>query len=186
MKAKFNKFKIGDVVIFQHQDNYYTGSLTASAINGYGEKEFFVKPTDDHLVYNGFLTGFWATGAKLKFPPKPHKKSKKLRKVGDIMLDMEKLLFELHEGHDMQHGEVLYLINGWQKIHTPLQVEEYEDGSHPVLYGPKQKVEPKPEFKNGSMSLEEMVNLLRKLRNNSHSHSDLNILERIIESLSVV
>ena len=72
---------------------------------------------------------------------------KKLRKVGDIMLDMEELLLELHEGHDMQHGEVIYLINGWQKIHVPEQIEEYEDGSNPVLrdiagvpyYGPKPK-----------------------------------------------
>jgi len=65
---------------------------------------------------------------------------KTLRKVGDIMLDMEKLLFELHVDHDMQHGEVLYLINGWQKIHVPGQIETYvDDGSHPVLYGPKIK-----------------------------------------------
>lgn len=53
---------------------------------------------------------------------------------------MEKLLFELHVDHDLQHGEVLYLINGWQKIHVPDQIETYvSDGSHPVLYGPKLK-----------------------------------------------
>ncbi len=64
----------------------------------------------------------------------------KLRRVGDIMLDMEKLLFELHCDHDMQHGEVLYLINGWQKIHVPKQIETYtDDGTHPVLYGPKKR-----------------------------------------------
>lgn len=56
------------------------------------------------------------------------------------MLDMEKLLYELHLGHDMQHGEVLYLVNGWQKIHVPNHIETYErDGSHPVLYGPKKR-----------------------------------------------
>ena len=65
---------------------------------------------------------------------------KKLRKVGDIMLDMEKLLFELHIDHDLQHGEVLYLVNGWQKIHVPDQIETYKkDGTHPVLYGPKRR-----------------------------------------------
>lgn len=63
-----------------------------------------------------------------------------MRRVGDIMLDMEKLLFELHGDHDMQHGEVLYLVNGWQKVHVPHQIETYEkDGTHPVLYGPKKK-----------------------------------------------
>lgn len=66
------------------------------------------------------------------------KKRKKLRPAGDIMLDMEKLLFELHIDHDLQHGEVLGLINQWQKIHVPGQIETYDsDGSHPVLYGPK-------------------------------------------------
>jgi hypothetical protein len=69
---------------------------------------------------------------------------KVLRPVGDIMMDMESLLFELHIDHDMQHGEVLSLIYGWQKIHVPNQIETYEaDGSHPVLentnYGPKKK-----------------------------------------------
>jgi len=66
------------------------------------------------------------------------KRKKRLRPVGDVMMDMEKLLLELHIDHDMQHGEVLYLINGWQKIHVPDQVETYvSDGSHPVLYGSK-------------------------------------------------
>lgn len=65
---------------------------------------------------------------------------KKIRPVGDVLLDMEKLLFELHIDHDLQHGEVLYLINGWQKIHVPSQIETYlKDGTHPVLYGPKPK-----------------------------------------------
>ena len=65
------------------------------------------------------------------------KKKKKLRKVGDIMLDMEKLLYELHIGHDMQHYEVIYMINGWQKVHVPQQIETYNhDGSNPVLYIP--------------------------------------------------
>lgn len=53
------------------------------------------------------------------------------------MLDMEKLLYEFHLDHDMQHHEVIYLINGWQKVHVPEQIETYLDGTHPVLYGPK-------------------------------------------------
>jgi hypothetical protein len=65
-----------------------------------------------------------------------------IRPVGDITADLEPLLFELHMDHDMQHGEVLALINGWQKIHAPQQIEVYEDGTHPTLqvietmYGP--------------------------------------------------
>lgn len=71
--------------------------------------------------------------------------AKKIRPFGDVMLDMEKLLEELHGdpkegGHDMQHGEVLYAINGWQLIHVPHQIETYvKDGTHPVLYGPKKR-----------------------------------------------
>lgn len=67
------------------------------------------------------------------------KNKAKLRRVGDIMLDMEKLLFELHIDHDLQHGEVLYLINGWQNIHVPEQREIYTaDKTSPVLYGPRE------------------------------------------------
>lgn len=65
---------------------------------------------------------------------------KKLRRVGDIMLDMEKFLMELHIDHDMQHGEVLALINGWQKIHVPNHIETYDEGGHPVLYGYKNDI----------------------------------------------
>lgn len=67
-------------------------------------------------------------------------KSKNMfRSVGNIMLDMEPLLFELHIDQDLQHGEVISLISGWQHIHVPQQIETYEDGTHPGLYyyGPK-------------------------------------------------
>ncbi len=61
-----------------------------------------------------------------------------LRKVGNIMLDMEKLLIELHEKHDLQHGEVLFLIHGWQKVHAPDHLETYQDDTHPIFYyGPE-------------------------------------------------
>jgi len=60
--------------------------------------------------------------------------AKNIRPVGDIMIDMEKLLYELHIDHDMQHGEVIYGINGWQKIHVPDQMEPYDDGTKPMLH----------------------------------------------------
>lgn len=73
---------------------------------------------------------------------------KKLRPVGDIMLDMEELLFELHIDHDLQHGEVLGLVNYWQNIHVPYQIEVYEDGSSPALYGPLRHGKRGPQKRN--------------------------------------
>lgn len=64
----------------------------------------------------------------------------KLRKVGDITLDMEKLLEELSYDHDLQHGEVLALVFSWLQIHAPSQREEYTEGGHPEFYyGPSKK-----------------------------------------------
>ena len=64
----------------------------------------------------------------------------KLRPVGQIMLEMESLLEELTDTdkHDLQHGEVLALVERWLDIHAPHQREEYLDGTHPErYYGPK-------------------------------------------------
>lgn len=54
---------------------------------------------------------------------------KKLRKVGNILLDMEPFLEELVVNHELQLGELLSLINCWVHIHAPHAVEEYLDGS---------------------------------------------------------
>jgi len=63
----------------------------------------------------------------------------KLRPLGKITDDMEKLLLEMTEGHEMQMGEILNLIRGYLEIHAPHCVEEYEDGSNPrFFYGDKQ------------------------------------------------
>lgn len=59
---------------------------------------------------------------------------KKLRKVGDITLDLEVLLEELSFDHDLQHGEVLALIHSWLNIHAPDQKEKYLDGKNPIFY----------------------------------------------------
>lgn len=58
---------------------------------------------------------------------------KKLRPVGDILLEMEPLLEELTIDHELQLGELLSLIDRWARIHVPGSVEEYEDGSSPVF-----------------------------------------------------
>jgi hypothetical protein len=58
----------------------------------------------------------------------------KLRKVGDILLDMEPLILELTEQHELQWSDVLGLVYLYLQVHCPEAREEYLDGSHPVLY----------------------------------------------------
>lgn len=61
-----------------------------------------------------------------------------MRPSGDILLDMEVLLDELVDDHDLQIGDILSLINSHLIIHRPDAREEYEDGGHPVyFYGSK-------------------------------------------------
>lgn len=62
----------------------------------------------------------------------------KLRPLGSITSDLEKLLEELVDEHDLQTGEILALVYAWIQIHRPGANEEYLDGSSPVFkYGPK-------------------------------------------------
>jgi hypothetical protein len=63
----------------------------------------------------------------------------KKRTTGDILLDMEPLLFELVIDQGIQKGELLSLFSVWVDIHYPAAVETYEiDESHPVFqYGHK-------------------------------------------------
>ena len=64
-------------------------------------------------------------------------KRKKLRPVGDILLDLEVLLEELVD-QGLQLGDILALVNTWTTVHAPEAIEEYLDGSHPIFhYGPK-------------------------------------------------
>lgn len=63
-----------------------------------------------------------------------------LRPLGNITSDMEPLLLEMLEEHDLQWGEVLNLIYGWMVIHYPGGREKYDsDNSSPIFYyGPKE------------------------------------------------
>lgn len=61
-------------------------------------------------------------------------KKSKLRKLGDITQDLEPLLLEMTEQHELQVGEILNLIRGYLEIHTPGALEQYEDGTRPVFY----------------------------------------------------
>ncbi len=58
---------------------------------------------------------------------------KKLRPLGNILLDMEDLLQEMTDDHDLQWGDVLFLVYGWLQVHAPKAKEEYLDGSSPRL-----------------------------------------------------
>lgn len=65
---------------------------------------------------------------------------KKIRPMGQITQDMELLLEELVDDHDLQVAEILYQNWSWLVIHRPGAVEEYiEDGGSPIFYGPKTK-----------------------------------------------
>lgn len=71
---------------------------------------------------------------------KPHKKPKKVRPAGKVLLEMEPLLFELVKDHELQRGEVLALIKCWVDIHYPQAIEQYTTGGSPVYnYGPAKK-----------------------------------------------
>jgi hypothetical protein len=65
----------------------------------------------------------------LERPPAP------IRPVGDVLLDMEPLLIELAESHQLQFGDILNLVRGYLEVHLPNAREVYtEDDSSPVMY----------------------------------------------------
>jgi hypothetical protein len=65
---------------------------------------------------------------------------KKIRPMGQITQDIELLLEELVDLHELQVGEILYQIWAWLVIHRPDAIEEYvEDGSNPIFYRPKKR-----------------------------------------------
>lgn len=65
--------------------------------------------------------------------------AKKLRPVGQILLDLEPLLQELVCDHDLQWGDVLNLVRGYLEVHLPGGQEQYTAGGNPVFYyGPEE------------------------------------------------
>lgn len=67
---------------------------------------------------------------------------KKLRPLGEVTQDLEDVLMEMCEAHDMQLGEILSLVKNWVEVHYNGAIEEYEcDDSNPIfLYGHKDDV----------------------------------------------
>lgn len=58
---------------------------------------------------------------------------KKLRKAGDIFLEIEPHLNELMD-HGYQWGDLLALMHTWLMIHRPGDREQYTDGGHPEFF----------------------------------------------------
>lgn len=62
----------------------------------------------------------------------------KLRPLGHITSDLELLLEEMTDQHEMQNGEILALVYNWLKVHAPQATEVYEDDTNPEFYyGPR-------------------------------------------------
>jgi hypothetical protein len=60
---------------------------------------------------------------------------KKLRPMGEILLDLETILQEMCYDHDLQWGDVLNMTKGYLEVHAPEAQEQYvEDGSSPAFY----------------------------------------------------
>lgn len=59
---------------------------------------------------------------------------KKIRPLGDITFDLEDVITEMIEDHELQHGEVMAIVLNYMKVHFPESQEEYEDGTSPVYY----------------------------------------------------
>jgi hypothetical protein len=66
--------------------------------------------------------------------------------MGDILLDMEPLIQEMMDDHDLQHGDFIGLMDHYLLIHYPNHKEQYADGTVPVLSYRQGK---KNEKKNG-------------------------------------
>lgn len=64
----------------------------------------------------------------------------KVRPLGQVMLDLEELLLEMTESHELQYGDILNLVYGYLEVHCPHAKEEYLDGTNPTFfYGHKEQ-----------------------------------------------
>lgn len=59
---------------------------------------------------------------------------KKLRPLGQITDDLEPLLQEMANDHELQMGEILALVLCYMEIHLPDSRENYVDGTKPVYF----------------------------------------------------
>lgn len=59
---------------------------------------------------------------------------KKIRPLGQILLEIEPLILEMVEEHDLQYGDILNLIYGYLEVHCPDAREKYLDNTSPRFY----------------------------------------------------
>ena len=59
---------------------------------------------------------------------------KKIRPLGQITEDLEPLILEMVESHELQWHEVMGLIHSYLMVHCPQAQEEYNDGGTPNYY----------------------------------------------------
>ncbi len=61
--------------------------------------------------------------------------SKRIRPLGDILLELEAVLDEMVDEHELQFGDILGLVHTHLTVHRPDAQEEYLDGSgHPTFF----------------------------------------------------
>lgn len=59
---------------------------------------------------------------------------KKIEKMGDVMLQLEKVVAKMIDQHDLQRHEVLGLVDNYIKFHYPNASEEFADGTKPFVF----------------------------------------------------
>jgi hypothetical protein len=60
-----------------------------------------------------------------------------VKPMGEILLELEEVLTEMVEDHDLQWGDVLSLVHGYLMVHHPEAQEKYDEGGSPsFIYGP--------------------------------------------------
>lgn len=59
---------------------------------------------------------------------------KKLRPLGDILLDMEPLIQEIMDTHNLQNPDFIGLMDYYLRVHYPEMEPVYEDNTSPVIH----------------------------------------------------
>lgn len=58
----------------------------------------------------------------------------KLRPFGQLTDDLEDLLGEAAQQHDLQAGEIIHWVYNYLMVHYPDSIEKYVDNTIPIMY----------------------------------------------------